>query len=122
MVTSITNFGRSGVYDWVLQRVTAVVLLAYVIFLVGAFVCIDDMQYSDWQALFAQTWVRIFSLISLMALCSHAWIGMWTIATDYLTPMTFGRAATKVRFLFQLACIITLFTYFIWCVQILWSI
>ncbi len=34
MVTSVTNFGRSGVYDWLVQRVSALVWLAYVLFLV----------------------------------------------------------------------------------------
>ncbi|MDC0598720.1 succinate dehydrogenase, hydrophobic membrane anchor protein [Gammaproteobacteria bacterium] len=122
MVTSITSFGRSGLYDWVVQRVSAVILLAYILFLVAVFIKFPDMQYGNWQAIFAKTWVRIFSLISLTALCAHAWIGMWTIATDYLTPMTLGAAATKVRFVFQLACLIILLTYFFWGVQILWSI
>ena len=35
MVTSITSFGRSGLYDWMMQRVTAIVLLAYTVFMIG---------------------------------------------------------------------------------------
>ncbi|RPO36063.1 hypothetical protein [Pseudomonas aeruginosa] len=35
MVTNVTNFSRSGLYDWMAQRVSAVVLAAYVIFLLG---------------------------------------------------------------------------------------
>ncbi len=122
MVTNVTSFGRSGLYDWVVQRVSAVILLTYVLFMVYVFVSTPEMTYLDWQMLFSKTPVRIFSLISLLSLCAHAWIGMWTIATDYLTPMTLGNSANKVRFLFELACLIILFVYFLWCVQILWSI
>ena len=34
MVTQVTNLGRSGLYDWLMQRASAVVLLAYTVFLV----------------------------------------------------------------------------------------
>ena len=33
MVTAVTSMGRSGLYDWMMQRVTAVILLAYFCFL-----------------------------------------------------------------------------------------
>lgn len=122
MVTNVTSFGRSGLYDWMIQRVSAVILLLYILFLAVVFITNPDMQYQDWRNLFALNSVRFFSLISLLSLCAHAWIGMWTIATDYLTPMSFGAAATKVRFLFEILCLLVLFIYFVWCVQILWSI
>ncbi|RLA58972.1 MAG: succinate dehydrogenase, hydrophobic membrane anchor protein, partial [Gammaproteobacteria bacterium] len=32
MVTAVTNLGRSGLYDWLMQRVTAVILLAYFLY------------------------------------------------------------------------------------------
>jgi succinate dehydrogenase / fumarate reductase membrane anchor subunit len=66
--------------------------------------------------------MRIFSLLALVALGAHAWVGMWTIATDYLTPMAFGKSATAVRFLFQAVCGVAMFAYFVWGVQILWGI
>lgn len=122
MVSSVTSLGRSGVSDWLIQRVSAVVLLAYVLFLVGWVVCTGDVTYGQWQGLFAQTWMRVFSLAALLSLCAHAWIGMWTISTDYITGRFFGAAATLVRLLFQLACLAVLLLYFVWCVQILWSI
>lgn len=121
MVTSVTNFGRSGVYDWLVQRVSAVVLLAYVLFLVGFIVMADGLSYPEWRALFQALWMRVFSLVALLALCAHAWIGMWTIGTDYLTTLALGAAATAVRLLYNLFCLTVLVIYFAWCVQILWS-
>ena len=67
MVTSITNLGRSGLYDWVIQRLTAVVLALYTLFMLGFLIASPDLQYSQWQGLFAQTWMKIFSLAARIA-------------------------------------------------------
>jgi succinate dehydrogenase / fumarate reductase membrane anchor subunit len=122
MVTNVTNFSRSGLYDWMAQRVSAVVLAAYFLFLIGYLVVNPDLQYTQWHALFSANWMRIFSLLALVALSVHAWVGMWTISTDYLTNMAIGKSATVVRFLFQAVCGIAMFTFFVWGVQILWGI
>lgn len=121
MVTNVTNLSRSGLYDWMAQRVSAVVLAAYFLFLLGYMVASPDLGYAQWHALFSQNWMRIFSLMALVALCAHAWVGMWTISTDYLTPMALGKWATGVRFLFQAVCGIAMFAMFVWGVQILWG-
>jgi succinate dehydrogenase / fumarate reductase membrane anchor subunit len=121
MVTNVTNFSRSGLYDWMAQRVSAVVLAAYVLFLLGFIVFNPGMGYAEWQALFSNNAMRIFSLLTLVALSVHAWVGMWTISTDYLTPMALGKWATVVRFLFQAACGVVMFAFFVWGVQIFWG-
>ncbi|PAU53540.1 succinate dehydrogenase, hydrophobic membrane anchor protein [Pseudomonas sp. PIC25] len=122
MVTNVTNLSRSGLYDWMAQRVSAVVLAAYFLFLLGYLVASPSLTYADWHGLFSQNWMRIFSLLALVALGAHAWVGMWTISTDYLTPMSLGKWATGVRFLFQAVCGIAMFAFFVWGVQILWGI
>jgi succinate dehydrogenase / fumarate reductase membrane anchor subunit len=122
MVTNISSLGSNGVYDWLVQRVSAVVLLAWILCVGGSVLFSDDMSYETWRALFEGTAMRVFSLAALLSLCAHAWIGMWTIATDYLTPAMLGKSATVIRLLFQLGCLLVLFVYFVWCVQILWSI
>jgi succinate dehydrogenase / fumarate reductase membrane anchor subunit len=122
MVTNVTNFSRSGLYDWMAQRVSAVVLAAYFLFLLGYLLFNPGLTFADWHGLFAHTAMRIFSLLALVALSVHAWVGMWTISTDYLTPMALGKAATVVRFLFQAVCGIAMFAFFVWGVQILWGV
>lgn len=122
MVTNVTNLSRSGLYDWMAQRVSAVVLAAYFLFLLGYMVASPDLGYAQWHALFSQNWMRIFSLMALVALCAHAWVGMWTISTDYLTSTALGRWATAVRFLFQAVCGMAMFVVFVWGVQILWGV
>lgn len=122
MVTNVTSFGRSGLYDWLIQRITAVILAVYFVTLFGYLLLIPNLDYQQWQELFSATWMRIASLMALMALCAHAWIGMWTISTDYLTSDMLGGKATLVRFLFQTACVVLMFIYLVWGIQILWGI
>ncbi|MBD7977300.1 MULTISPECIES: succinate dehydrogenase, hydrophobic membrane anchor protein [Pseudomonas] len=122
MVTNVTNFSRSGLYDWMAQRVSAVVLAAYFVFLIGFLLVNPNLGYAEWHALFSHNAMRIFSLLAMLAIVVHAWVGMWTISTDYLTPMAFGRWATVLRFFFQAACGVLQFVLFVWGVQILWGI
>ena len=65
MVTAITSMGRSGLYDWLMQRVTAVILLAY--FLLLGWVLVGGVDYASWKDLYSQTWMRIFSLGALLS-------------------------------------------------------
>lgn len=122
MVTSVTNFGRSGLSDWLLQRATAVVLLAYFVFLAGFLVCTPDLSYEAWKALFACNAMKIFSLLALFSLVAHAWIGLWSVSTDYLTERAIGSKATAIRLLFQGGYTALAFVYLIWGVQILWGV
>ncbi len=122
MVTNVTNFSRSGLFDWMAQRVSAVVLAAYFLFLLGYLVTSPDLSYAQWHGLFSSTGMRVFSLLALVSLGAHAWVGMWTISTDYLTPMAFGKAAVAVRFLFQAVSGMAMFVFFVWGVQILWGV
>ena len=122
MVTNVTNFSRSGLYDWMAQRVSAVVLAAYFIFLIGYLVAHPGMDYAQWHGLFSNNAMRIFSLLAMLSIAVHAWVGMWTITTDYLTHMALGKWATGVRFLVQAFCGMAMFVLFVWGVQILWGI
>jgi len=121
MVSSVTNLGRRGLYDWLVQRFSAVILASYCFCLLGSFVVHPDMDYLQWKALFDSNTMRIYSLITLLSLCAHAWVGMWIISTDYLTPMLLGNRATFVRLFCQVGSAILIAIYLIWGVQILWG-
>lgn len=121
MVTNVTSFGRSGLYDWVVQRVSAIVLGVYFVGLFGYLILNPDLNYQQWQALFSTTWVRIASLMALLSLCAHAWVGLWTISTDYLTTYLIGAKATVLRLSFQAGSVALMFIYLVWGIQILWG-
>ena len=115
MVTNVTSFGRSGLYDWMIQRVTAVVLLAYTLFIVGFLLLNPDVDFQQWQALFANTAMRIFTLLLVLSFAAHAWIGLWWVTTDYI-PMT------GLRFLVQAVTGLMTFVYVAWAIHIIWGV
>lgn len=115
MVTSITSFGRSGLYDWMIQRVTAIILMLYTIFMIGYLLMSPAQDYEQWKALFDNTAMRIFSLLAILSFAAHVWIGLWSVSTDYIK-------ATGVRFMFQSATGLLTFIYVTWGIQILWGV
>jgi len=119
MVKSVTSFGRSGLSDWLLQRVSGVILLAYAIYLGGTLVI--GVNYAQWQAMFASTGMRVFTLLAILSLAAHAWIGMWAVGTDYLTERMLGTKGNLLRLAFQIGCSLAIFVYVIWGTQILWG-
>ena len=84
MVISATSFSGSGLRDWLLQRYSAFVLAVYTVFLLLFFITHPELEFSTWIALFEQPVMKIATLLALLALLIHAWIGVWTVITDYI--------------------------------------
>ncbi|MDE0841048.1 MAG: succinate dehydrogenase, hydrophobic membrane anchor protein [Porticoccaceae bacterium] len=122
MVTSITSLGRSGLSDWLLQRVSACVMTLYVFFILGYLTLNPNLQFAQWQALNSSLPMRMFSLMAILSLAAHSWIGMWCVFTDYVTVRLIGPKATLVRIFFQLGMIAVTLLYTIWAIDILWGI
>ena len=122
MVTSVTSFGRSGLYDWLIQRVGGVVMAAYLIFIVAYLASNPDLTYEQWQTLFGQLWVRVFSFLTLVSFIAHAWIGLWAVLTDYLTVRLMGDKATVLRIIAQVVLGGVSVTYLIWGIEIIWGL
>ena len=114
MVASVTSFGRSGLYDWMIQRVSAVVLAAYTVFMIGYLAFGAELTYEMWVGLFEGTAMRTFTLLALLSFAAHVWIGMWSVSTDYIKP-------TGIRLVFQSASGLLTFVYVAWGIQILWG-
>lgn len=114
MVKNIMTFGRSGLADWFIQRVTSVVVASYVFFLVGFLVLHQPVTFIDWHELFASLSVRIYTVLTLISLLIHAWIGIWTVITDYVKPVW-------ARILVELVVILALAVYFLWGLYILFG-
>ena len=115
MVMNLLNYRRNGVYDWLAQRFSALILASYtVVMVVWLLVNGTELTFIQWQGLFAQPWMRAFTLSAMMALAGHAWIGLWTVATDYVKN-------GSVRSVFLVGVAISLFVYVGWGLSILWG-
>ena len=121
MVSSVTGYGRSGLHDYVIQRVTSVVLAVYTIYLLGFIICTPELTYEIWSGLFDQLWMRIFSLLALISIAAHARIGLWTVVTDYVTERLMGPKALVFRIVILSTYTLIIIALLIWGVEILWG-
>ncbi|MDW5416476.1 succinate dehydrogenase, hydrophobic membrane anchor protein [Iodobacter sp. CM08] len=84
MVNRQLTGAHYGLKDWLVQRVTAVIMLVYTAGIVAFLLLAHDASFAAWQQLFACTWVKVLTTISLFALLWHAWVGIRDIWMDYL--------------------------------------
>ena len=104
-----------GLRDWLAQRVTAVVLLVYTLLLLGVALFSGELSYGTWAGLFASVWMKVATLLAVLALIWHAWVGVRDIYMDYIKP-------TGARLVLQVATVVALIGYAIWAVIILWRV
>ena len=121
MVTQVTSFSRNGVGGWYLQRMSSIIIAIYTVLLVGIIVMTPEWSFERWAGLFDSTLMKIATLLVILATCVHAWIGMWTIGTDYLRARTMGPIGDTLRSIYQLVCVLAILSYLIWGIQILWG-
>lgn len=114
MVTNVTSLTGNGLKDWLIQRVTAVYFAVYSIFLFGFLIWHPDLNFEQWHVLFANTIFQIATAIGLLALTLHAWIGIWTVTTDYMK-------CTVIRLSVQMMVVLWLLSQFIWGLMIVWG-
>lgn len=114
MVHSVTSLTGNGLRDWLIQRISAVVLTFYTLFLLGFIIFHPHLDLESWRALFASTWMKIVTIIVVINLILHAWIGIWTVTTDYLKNFA-------VRLTVQTVVAFALLVYFFYSVVILWG-
>lgn len=115
MVDRVITGAHYGLRDWLVQRVTALVIATYAVLFVLALLVCTPSTYADWRALFAPQWMRLASFLFFVSLFWHAWIGVRDILMDYVK-------STGVRLGLQIVVILLLFAYMAWAVQILWSV
>jgi succinate dehydrogenase / fumarate reductase membrane anchor subunit len=115
MALNIMSLTQSGLRDWLVQRVSAVILGLYTLVLLVILVVSPNLDYDTWHQLFTQAWMRIFSLLALLSLVLHSYVGIWTVLTDYVKP--YG-----VRLGLEILLVLALFVYLIWGIQILWGL
>ena len=110
----MVNVSRRGLHDWLVQRVSAVLIGLYVIFLVG-FICTHHpLSYDVWHQLFSLVAMKVATIIVMLSILWHAWIGLWTVFTDYVKPKA-------LRLVLEILVIIVLASYLIWCIDVLWG-
>jgi succinate dehydrogenase / fumarate reductase, membrane anchor subunit len=105
----------SGLKDWVIQRLTALIITVYMGILVYFFMRHSSLDYATWYAFFSKTEMKIATILVFFSLILHVWVGLWTIATDYIKCLC-------LRLTFEVAFIVGLLVCFLWTIRIVWGL
>ena len=112
---SVTNLTRSGLADWLVQRLSAVVLLFYVGTLLVFFLSHPVISYVEWHEFFSHLAMQVFSFLAVIAALAHIWIGLWTVFTDYINIIW-------LRLLLQAVLVLLLSSLLTWVSIVIWHL
>lgn len=114
MVKRPTVGAHYGTRDWIIQRATALYLVAYTVFFIFASFSLDGSQ-ERWRTLFASGFTGFLTMLFFWALCYHAWIGVRDIFMDYVKPL-------GIRLALHVVIAFLLVGYAGWAARILWGL
>jgi succinate dehydrogenase / fumarate reductase membrane anchor subunit len=103
-----------GLRDWLAQRVTAVIMAVYTVLILSAVAGLPQMDYWHWKVLWQTSVVRYASVLFMVSLLLHAWIGVRNILMDYVKD-------PALRLTLYVLVMGALLGYAAWSVQILWG-
>jgi succinate dehydrogenase / fumarate reductase membrane anchor subunit len=114
MVKSVLGVSHSGLRDWVIQRMTAVILAICTLGLAYFFIANPNFSFVEWRMLFAPVSMKVLTLLVVLSLAFHAWVGIWTVVTDYVKP-------ALLRFVIDILVFLTLLACCLWSLLIVWG-
>jgi succinate dehydrogenase / fumarate reductase, membrane anchor subunit len=104
-----------GMRDWLSQRVTAVVMALFTLVLLVQLVMPGPLGYDRWAGIFSAQWMKLLTLVVVLALAWHAWVGMRDIWMDYVKPVGVRLGLQVLTIVWSLGCTA-------WAVQVLWRL
>ena len=113
---------------WHAQRYSSLVILFYVIYLCYfIFTFNGSISYFDWNLFILSFPMRAFTSLVSFLIILHAFIGLWTVGTDYLTTRTLGflntniaKSANLLRNLYYLLFLLMGLLYLVVILYIIW--
>lgn len=109
------SWRAQGLRTWIMQRLTAIYMLLYLLVFAIYFVDQTTIDYETWRQLFSYPAINIASIFFFSAILYHAWVGARDIMIDYVpwAPLRFSLWTLTTAALVGLA---------IWVVMILYSV
>lgn len=115
MVKAVYAVNHKGLTDWLVQHISAFIMAIYTIGIVIFLACHPGLDYSSWHGLFEHTWMKVATAIVFLLLIFHAWIGVWTVITDYVK-------CAAIRLSLFVFVLLALVAFFIAALLILWGV
>lgn len=105
---------NAGLRDWIIQRITAVIIGVYALLVMGFLIFTPHLDYRHFYAFFSHLSMKMATVVVVVSILWHAWVGLWTVFTDYVKPVI-------VRLILESAVIILLIAYVVWVIEIFWQ-
>ncbi|MEO5765115.1 MAG: succinate dehydrogenase, hydrophobic membrane anchor protein [Casimicrobiaceae bacterium] len=77
----------SGLRAWLVQRVSAVYMLVFILFVLTHFLIDPPNSYLSWHDWVMSPGIHISASIFFAALLAHAWVGVRDVIIDYVHPI-----------------------------------
>ncbi|MBS3935213.1 MAG: succinate dehydrogenase, hydrophobic membrane anchor protein [Sulfuritalea sp.] len=104
-----------GLMDWLVQRITGVVMAVYALIVAVALLMGAGASAASWQAFLSGGPMRFATFIFVVSLCWHAWVGVRDIWMDYVQP-------AGIRLALHTLTLVALVGYAGWAAQIIWRL
>ncbi|MBK9362551.1 MAG: succinate dehydrogenase, hydrophobic membrane anchor protein [Rubrivivax sp.] len=104
-----------GLRDWLVQRITAVLMTLFTLVLLVQVLLPGPMGYDKWAGIFSAQWMKLLTYVVIVSLIWHAWVGMRDIWMDYVQPV-------GVRLVLQVVTLAWLIGCAGWALQVLWRL
>jgi succinate dehydrogenase / fumarate reductase membrane anchor subunit len=93
-----------GLRAWLVQRLTAIILAAYSLYLLGYFLFTPPTTHAQWQAWVSHPIQGSGLLLCFAALLLHAWVGFRDVLIDYVHPFALRLTLLSLLALGLTAC------------------
>lgn len=103
-----------GWRDWLVQRITAVVMTLYTLFFLALLLWHGGLDAIAWQRTFGSGFFRLATFLFMVSLLWHAWVGVRNILMDYVKPVA-------IRLSLEVVVIAVLVAYAGWTIHVLWG-
>jgi len=77
----------SGLKAWAIQRLTAIYIALFSLYLLGMLLFAAPADYADWRAWLGGPLVSVALLLFIVSVLMHAWIGVRDVVIDYVHPI-----------------------------------
>lgn len=77
----------AGFRAWLIQRMTAIYMLAFIVFILAHFLFNPSRSYADWRSWLASSAHSLAFWLFFAALAMHAWVGVRDVVLDYVRPL-----------------------------------
>ena len=116
-----TRFEK-GLNDFLLQRLTAVLLVLYTACIVGFFLVASSVDHARLVEFFRSLPMQLFSSLAFLAVWSHGSIGLLIVGKDYIKPGAFGGASVWIAQMYEVGVQIVLLAYAVWGLAVIWDL